>query len=126
MLGRWVNNITSVLSKYKYTRETAAFGGITLALRGSAAFGGGKKRKEKLVLSAPQMVLRGAMRIPNMCLVLRLDNGKVVSIADEQTDKPTHYSIYILIPYWVALSVCQSLCLIVRYRNHFPDFQFQN
>ena len=28
---------------------------------------------------------RRAMRIPNMCLVLKLDNGKVVSIANEQT-----------------------------------------
>ena len=27
-----------------------------------------------------------AMRIPNMCLVLKLDNGKVVTMADEQTD----------------------------------------
>ena len=27
-----------------------------------------------------------AMRIPNMCLVLKLDDGEVVSIADEKTD----------------------------------------
>ena len=31
-----------------------------------------------------------AMRVPNMCLVLKLDNGKVVSIADEQTDGQNH------------------------------------
>ena len=30
-----------------------------------------------------------AMRIPNMCLVLKLDNGKVVSIADGQTHRRT-------------------------------------
>jgi len=31
--------------------------------------------------------LTRSMRIPNMCLVLKLDNGKVVSIANEQTDR---------------------------------------
>ena len=30
---------------------------------------------------------RRVMRIPNMCLVLKLDNGKIVSIADEQTHR---------------------------------------
>ena len=30
------------------------------------------------------------MRIPNMCLILKLDNGKMVSIADKQTDRRTH------------------------------------
>jgi len=30
------------------------------------------------------------MRIPNMCLVLKLDNGKVVSIANEQTESCQH------------------------------------
>ena len=30
------------------------------------------------------------MRIPNMCLVLKLDNGKVVSIADEQIESQSH------------------------------------
>ena len=29
------------------------------------------------------------MRVPNICLVLKLDNGKVVSIAHEQTDRQT-------------------------------------
>ena len=29
------------------------------------------------------------MRIPNMCLVLKLDNGKLVSIANGQTDRQT-------------------------------------
>ena len=31
--------------------------------------------------------LTRSMRIPNMCLVLKLDNGKVVSIANGQTDR---------------------------------------
>ena len=38
------------------------------------------------------MVLRNftyAMRIPNMCLVLKLDYGKVVSIANEQNYRQT-------------------------------------
>ena len=32
---------------------------------------------------------RRVMRIPNMCLVLKLDNGKVVSIANGQSDRQT-------------------------------------
>ena len=38
---------------------------------------------------------RSVMRIPNMCLVLKLDNGKVVSIVDEQTDGQSHP-----VPFW--------------------------
>ena len=86
-----------------YIRETAVFGGISLALPGSAAFGGGKmkytkfgalrvrhwgrRRKNKSFLKKN---FRRAMQILNMCLVLKLDNGKVVYIADEQTDGQTH------------------------------------
>ena len=33
------------------------------------------------------------MRIPNMCLVLKLDNGKGVSIANEQTHTVPYYNI---------------------------------
>ena len=33
---------------------------------------------------------RRVMRIPNMCLVLKLDNGKVVSIANKQTESCPH------------------------------------
>ena len=60
---------------------------------GSAALGGDKK--EKLYWStcgAPDgfKKLSRSMRIPNMCLVLKLDNGKVVSIADEQTESQNH------------------------------------
>ena len=32
---------------------------------------------------------RRVMRIPNMCLVMKLDNGKVVSIANEQNHRQT-------------------------------------
>ena len=67
-----------------YTRETPAFGGISLAIRGSGAFGGGKKNKIGVPHSFKN--LRRVMRIPNMCLVLKLDNGKVVSIANGQTE----------------------------------------
>ena len=34
------------------------------------------------------------------------------------------FVIYILIRYWRWL--CDSVCLFVRYRNHFPVVQFQN
>ena len=33
------------------------------------------------------------MRIPNICLVLKLDNGKVVSIVNGQTDRQNHPAI---------------------------------
>ena len=33
------------------------------------------------------------MKVPNMCLVLKLDNGKVDSIADEQTHSVAYYNI---------------------------------
>ena len=38
----------------------------------------------------PLKDFRWAMWIPNMCLALKLDNGKVVSIANEQTDRQNH------------------------------------
>ena len=39
--------------------------------------------------------LTSAMRVPNMCLVLKLDNGKVIFIANEQSDRATQYGISI-------------------------------
>ena len=36
-----------------------------------------------------------SMRIPNMCLVLKLDNGKVVSIANGQNHRTIQYGISI-------------------------------
>ena len=98
---------------YIYSR-TPAFGGISLDLRGRGALGatfgrlrhprqgvggahlgnrrlrGDKKIINKIwgAFGAPngfESVTRST-KIPNMCLVLKLDNGKVVSIANEQTD----------------------------------------
>ena len=65
------------------TRETPAFDGISLAL------GAAKK-----IIGAPAAPhsfknFRKVTRIPNMCLVLKLDNGKIVSIANGQTDRHT-------------------------------------
>ena len=37
---------------------------------------------------------RRVIKILNMCLVLKLDNGKVVSIANEQTDRQTESHSY--------------------------------
>ena len=49
------------------------------------------------------------MRIPNMCLVLKLDNGKVVSIAHEQThritDTPSSALVYRYAP------IISKMCL---------------
>ena len=97
---------------YIYSR-TPAFGGISLALRGVAPsapplgrlgrpFGqpplsaAVKEKKNWGAFGAPngfQNVTR-SMRIPNMCLVLKSDNGKVVSIANgqnhRQTESPNH------------------------------------
>ena len=72
------------------TRETPAFGGISLALQRSGAFGGGKRKKIG-VPAVPHSFKNFSkiMRIPNMCLVLKLDNGKVVSIANEQNHRQT-------------------------------------
>ena len=61
-------------------------------------FGCGKRSKIKkesgalCALGAPNGFknFRRAMRILNLCLVLKLDNGKVVSIANEQTDGQIH------------------------------------
>ena len=49
---------------FRYTRETPAFGGISLAMM-------------------IPMIL-------NICLVLKLDNRKVVPIANEQTESQSH------------------------------------
>ena len=56
----------------------------------SAAMGGNKKNNweetEEITLNGFKNLTR-AMRITNMCLVLKLDNGKVVSIAVERQTK---------------------------------------
>ena len=80
---------------YTYTHETPAFGGISLAFRGSGAFGGDKRKKNFGTPAAPYGFnnFRRVMGIPNMCLVLKLDDGKVVSIANEQSDRQNHTAI---------------------------------
>ena len=56
---------------------------------GAAALGGDEKKFG--APTAPHVHsfknFRRVMRIPNMCLVLKLDNVKVVSIANGQTDR---------------------------------------
>ena len=51
-----------------------------------------KEEKKIEAPAAPHSLtnFRKVMRISNMGLVLKLDNGKVVYIADEQTDGQTH------------------------------------
>ena len=74
--------------------------GVSLAY---AAFGGDKKKLGCLwcpVQGAMQhpkwfKYLTRSMRIPNMCLVLKLDNGKVVSIANGLSDRTIQYRISI-------------------------------
>ena len=56
----------------------------------------GQIKKKIGAPSAPHSFnnFRRVMRVPNMCLVLKLDNGKVVSIANEQTESPNHPVAY--------------------------------
>ena len=46
------------------------------------------------------------MRTPNLYLVLKLDNGKVVSIANEQTDRITQLSSTVLL-YRLFCAMCR-------------------
>ena len=55
-----------------------------------ATFGDGKKNWSDWSAPNGYKDFRRAMKIPNMLTVLKLDNGKVVSIADEQTDGQNH------------------------------------
>ena len=41
----------------------------------------------KIYISNHIKILSRAMRIPNMCLILKLDNGKVISIANGQNHR---------------------------------------
>ena len=52
------------------------------------------------------------MRIPNVCLVMKLDNRKGVSIADEQTDRQSHplrYSNIDMIVVTVFLTILNQM-----------------
>ena len=55
------------------------------------------------------------MRIPKMCLVLKLDNGKLVSIAHEQTESQTHPVPYYNIDVYMENS---------DVKKHFPPKRF--
>ena len=68
--------------------ETAAFGG------GERRIEGEKKNWGAMGATNGFKNLTCAMRIPNMCLVLKLDNMKVVSIADKQTESQSHPVAY--------------------------------
>ena len=80
--------------------ETKSWGarGAPLGVAAYAAFGGDKKNWSAFGAPNGLRNLTRAMRIPNMCLVLKLDNGKVVSIANEQnyrqTESPNHQVAY--------------------------------
>ena len=54
-----------------------------------ATFGDGKKNWSDWSTPNGFKDFRRAMRIPNMCLVLKLDNEELVSIANEQTESKT-------------------------------------
>ena len=91
------NKSCSIYIKVLYkTRKTAALGGVSLVHRGAphlVAFLLKKKVKTNLGrLRCPKWSysFRRAMRIPNMCLALKLDNGKVVSMAHKHTQTDRH------------------------------------
>ena len=108
-----ISNRDPIKWRVERTREIPAFGGISLALRGNGAFGGDKtkekfwgataaplpgaaafaafggdnKLKNKNLGRMRRPKFRGATRIPNIYLVLKLDNGNVVSIANGQNHR---------------------------------------
>ena len=57
------------------------------------ALGGDKKNWGAWGAPNGFKILTLAMRILNMCMVLKLDNGKVVSIANEQNHRAMQYRI---------------------------------
>ena len=97
----------------KYKKFGASWAPHIWAAPANIALGGDKKEEKQIgVPSAPQFSgvsgapFRGAWgapngfknvtrstRIPNMCLVLKLDNGKVVSIANGQNHRRTYHPV---------------------------------
>ena len=69
-------------------------GRIQAGIWETAAFGGKKKKLGHLRRPKCSYNFRRAMRIPNMCSVLKLDNRKVVSIMDEPTESWTPSTIF--------------------------------
>ena len=70
------------------------------------------------------------MRIPNMCLVLKFDNGKVVSIADEQNHRQTDVrtkppSTVLAYRYSIQKQFkVKPLLLCIQYRNNFKLYHY--
>ena len=60
---------------------------------------------------------RRVMRIPNICLVLKLDNGKVVYIADEQTDRRTKPPSTVLVYRYIVHKIYTLLDLAPPKQN---------
>ena len=81
--------------------ETAALGGGKRAeiekieASGRPTGSGDKFFLKKVVFGAPDGFknLTRFMRNPNMCLVLKLDNGKMVSIANGQNHRRTYHPV---------------------------------
>ena len=73
--------------------------GAPVGASANATFGGDKKNKREFgAPSAPPISdVTRSMRIPNVCLVLKLDNGKVVCIANRQTHRVTQPSSTVLV-----------------------------
>ena len=75
------------------------------------SFGGGKKNKSyilgRLRRTKLSSYFRRTMSIPNMCLlVCKFDNGKLVSIANEQTHRITEPSSTVLVYRCFRLKIC--------------------
>ena len=51
----------------------------------------------------PKFIFRRVMRIPDMSLVLKLDNGEVITTANEQTDRITQPYSTVLVYRWLIL-----------------------
>ena len=104
-----------------YTREIPAFGGTSLALgvNGAHLAPPSAAVKENKKIGAHSFKnFRRVMRIPNMCLILKLDNGKVVSIANEQTDRQNHRTIQ----YRISIYYIDTYTVSVQFpRSHFPS-----
>ena len=91
-----VHHVILIKSNYIYTCETAAFGGISLALRGCAALGGVSAKKK---IGAPHLVLKLLQDHEDSEYVLsfeigKRENGFYNGRTDRQTDK-AQYDIII-------------------------------
>ena len=74
-------------------------GALYLGRLGRSTRGGCDRKKNWGSACAPNGFknLTRAMKILNICLVLKLDNGKVVSIANEQTESQGRVNLSVLV-----------------------------